>query len=433
MTALHRALFGVTDEVARGSARLRVSANNTVDRITSKQSTDEEADWAALEADLRGRYRLIAAQLGHGTAEDREAGETMNAANDYHFVTHWRVPCTVEEAAAVLSRAEDLPRWWPAVYLNVEELAPGDEAWVGREVTLYTKGWLPYTLRWQFRTTESRYPHGFALEATGDFVGRGEWTLEQAGSYVDLTYDWQIRADKPLLRRLSFLLKPVFAANHYWAMAKGEESLLLELQRRRAATEEARKLVPSPPGPTPTAEQLVPIIAPLLTVPLAYVLARRLRRVANRRGTAGLCPGCQREPGVFEVEVRPKNSQDQPAHVVFAAAAGVVRHAEDLVPVDRLDDDGRFVAIQNRANRGLFGFTRNKCHDPLRSPVKFHPSRGGGKGRRYPACYNTSRTSRGELFILWRRPSSRRFRRRARTSRAGTPTSSSRPSWPTTG
>ena len=69
---------------------------------------------------------------------------------------------------------------------------------------------------------------GFALEATGDFVGRGEWTLEQATLHVDLTYDWRIRADKPLLRRLSFLLKPVFAANHYWAMAKGEESLRLE-------------------------------------------------------------------------------------------------------------------------------------------------------------------------------------------------------------
>jgi len=233
---------------------------------------------------------LIAAHLGSGTEAAWNSGVPF-AANDYHFVTRWRVRGTVEEASAVLSRADDLPRWWPAVYLNVEVLVPGDEAGVGREVALYTKGWLPYTLRWQFRTTESRYPHGFALEANGDFVGRGEWTLEQDGPYVNLTYDWRIRVEKPLLRNLSALLKPIFAANHYWAMAKGEESLRLELQRRRAASEEERKLVPPPPGPTPTAEQLLPLVAPLVTVPVAYVLARRLRRVANRRGTPGLRPG----------------------------------------------------------------------------------------------------------------------------------------------
>lgn len=291
MTALHRALFGVSDEVAQESARLRVSANNTVDRITSKQSTDEDADWAAIETDLRGCYGLIASELGNGAESAGAAADEVTAANDYHFVTRWRVPGTVEEAAAVLSRADDLPRWWPAVYLNVEVLAPGDEAGVGREVALYTKGWLPYTLRWQFRTTESRYPYGFALEAIGDFVGRGEWTLGQDGPYVDLIYDWRIRAEKPLLRSLSPMLKPIFAANHFWAMAKGEESLRLELQRRRAATEEEKKSVPSPPGPTPTAEQLIPLVAPLLTVPVAYLLARRLRRVANRSGTPGLRPG----------------------------------------------------------------------------------------------------------------------------------------------
>ncbi|HEX5415295.1 MAG TPA: hypothetical protein VFZ25_06500 [Chloroflexota bacterium] len=291
MTGLHGALFGVSEDVARKSAGWRVSANNTVDRITSKQSTDVEGDWAALEADLRRCYGLIAARLAENAEGAGEADGASSGANDYHFVTHWRLLGTVEEAAEILSRADDLPRWWPAVYLGVEVLAPGDEAGVGREVALYTKGWLPYTLRWQFRTTESRYPHGFTLEANGDFVGRGVWTLEQDGPYVNLTYDWRIRAEKPLLRNLSFLLKPIFAANHYWAMAKGEESLRLEMQRRRATSDEARKRVPAPPGPTPTAAQLFPFVAPFLALPLAVFLARGLRRVGNRRGTPGLGAG----------------------------------------------------------------------------------------------------------------------------------------------
>src|SRR5690242_19495909 len=120
MTALHRALFGVGEDVARESARLRVSASNTVVRITSHQSTDVEGDWAALEADLRGCYGLIATQLGAVTEDDGGIDGNLAAANDYPFVTRWRVLGALEEAAAILSRADDLPRWWPAVYLNVE-------------------------------------------------------------------------------------------------------------------------------------------------------------------------------------------------------------------------------------------------------------------------------------------------------------------------
>jgi hypothetical protein len=175
------------------------------------------------------------------------------ASNDYHFITHWRVEAPIEEVAEILSNGVDLVRWWPSVYLNAEELEPGDAEGVGRVISLYTKGWLPYTLRWQFRVTESRFPHGFTLEAWGDFDGRGIWTLEQDGPWVDVTYDWKIRAEKPLLRYFSFIMKPIFGANHRWAMAQGEASLKLELARRHAATAEERAQVPAPPGPTSVA------------------------------------------------------------------------------------------------------------------------------------------------------------------------------------
>lgn len=170
-------------------------------------------------------------------------------ASDYQFTTHWRVESTVAEVAEILANAPDLARWWPAVYLAVRQLDPGDADGLGKQVDLFTKGWLPYTLRWRFRVTEVR-PDGFALQAEGDFVGHGNWTLEQDGPWVDVTYDWRIRADKPLLRYGSPLLKPVFAANHRWAMAKGEASLKLELARRHAATPEERARVPPSPGPT---------------------------------------------------------------------------------------------------------------------------------------------------------------------------------------
>lgn len=172
------------------------------------------------------------------------------ASHEYHIVTEWRVIGTIEEVADVLNQATDLARWWPSVYLDVQEIEPGDEKGIGKVGRLYTKGWLPYTLRWTFRVTESSYPYGFALDAQGDFVGRGVWTLEQRGEWVIVIYDWRISAEKPLLRTFSFLLKPIFAANHRWAMRMGERSLNLELMRRRAATPEERARIPLPPGPT---------------------------------------------------------------------------------------------------------------------------------------------------------------------------------------
>lgn len=170
---------------------------------------------------------------------------------EYHFVTTWIISGTAREVADVLGDPLGLARWWPSVYLNVREVEPGDpETRVGRVIDLYTKGWLPYTLRWRFTVTQSRGVDGFTLVAEGDFVGSGVWTLKQQGDTVDVEYDWRIRADKPLLRYGSFIFRPIVSANHHWAMARGEVSLKLELQRRRAQTDEERQAVPAPPGPT---------------------------------------------------------------------------------------------------------------------------------------------------------------------------------------
>ena len=201
------------------------------------------------------------------------------ASNDYHFITHWRVEGTLEEVSEIIGDAAGLTRWWPSVYLDVQVLEPGDERGLGKVVSLYTKGWLPYTLRWDFRVTDVRRD-GFALEAWGDLEGRGIWTFEQDGPWVNVTYDWKIRAEKPLLHYFSFLIKPIFSANHHWAMAKGEESLKLELARR-AATPEERALMPAPPQPTTTS--LVPLLIGIITIVAAmgsffYLVLRSLSR-----------------------------------------------------------------------------------------------------------------------------------------------------------
>src|SRR3989442_5419481 len=170
--------------------------------------------------------------------------------NAYHFVDRWRVEGDVKEVADILEDALALPRWWGSVYFDVTEIEPGEERGIGKLISLHAGGWLPYTLRLDFRTVESRYPHGFSMDATGDLEGKGIWTFEQDGPFVNVTYDWTIRANKPIIEKLSFLLKPIFRSNHNWTMKRGEESLKLELLRRRAQSEEESASIPPPPQPS---------------------------------------------------------------------------------------------------------------------------------------------------------------------------------------
>src|SRR5438552_16214398 len=171
------------------------------------------------------------------------------ADNAYHFVDRWRVEGDVKEVADILEDALALPRWWGSVYFGVREIEPRREHGIGKLISLRAGGWLPYTLRINFRTVESRYPHGFSMDATGDLEGKGIWTFEPDGPFVNVTYDWTIRANKPIIEKLSFLLKPIFRSNHNWTMRRGEESLKLELLRRRAKSSEERARI-SPPRPS---------------------------------------------------------------------------------------------------------------------------------------------------------------------------------------
>jgi hypothetical protein len=201
--------------------------------------------------------------------------------NQYEFLTRWRIEGTCGEVADALSDPLELPRWWPSVYLQVEELRPADAAGLGRRVRLHTKGWLPYTITWESEVVESRYPYGFTLVASGDFEGRGVWTFAQDRDFVEVTYDWRLSAEKPLLRNLSFALKPLFEANHRWAMAQGEQSLRLELARRRAISDAARASIPAPPGPVTYAGAALAAGAVAVGAGLAYLILRSRRHRAK--------------------------------------------------------------------------------------------------------------------------------------------------------
>jgi hypothetical protein len=161
-------------------------------------------------------------------------------ANEYQFLTEWRVAAPRPLIYDILRAGKEYPRWWPDVYLNAELTPSGRADGLGDRVALHTKGWLPYTLRWTAISESFDEPRRIEIRAEGDFVGRGIWQLEEDGAETYITFDWRLRADKPLLRWLSPVLKPLFKWNHRWAMATGLKRLQQETQRRLAEAAQAK-------------------------------------------------------------------------------------------------------------------------------------------------------------------------------------------------
>lgn len=152
---------------------------------------------------------------------------------DYHFTTRWSVRADTHEVFEVLRDPLDLPRWWPDVYISARELKPGDSHGLGQQVAFHSRGALPYTLRWTMTASGGEVPHRIELQARGDFVGTGVWTLWCNGDTTQLQFVWHVEARKPLLRFLSPWLRSIFAWNHAWAMQTGEARLRQEVARRR--------------------------------------------------------------------------------------------------------------------------------------------------------------------------------------------------------
>jgi len=151
----------------------------------------------------------------------------------YHFITEWKLNATVQEAYTIIKDSSSLAQWWPSVYLEVTTLSPGMANGVGKQVALWTKGYLPYTLRWNFEVVQLIPCKKIVIEATGDLKGCGVWTFQSTGQGCTILYDWNTSFDKAYLSWFSFILRPVFGFNHRWAMDRGIDSLQLEVLRRR--------------------------------------------------------------------------------------------------------------------------------------------------------------------------------------------------------
>lgn len=153
--------------------------------------------------------------------------------NEYRFVDRWFVHAPLDDTYEVVGDTVGYPSWWDDVFVRVE----GDDGppRPGRHVDIVSRGFLPYRLRWAAEVVEAEAPHRFDFTMTGDFVGSGSWTFEPSDGGTNAIFEFRPRVEKPGVKQLSPILKPIFRWNHGWAMTRGERGVNALFDRRRAA------------------------------------------------------------------------------------------------------------------------------------------------------------------------------------------------------
>lgn len=147
---------------------------------------------------------------------------TARPMRPYLFVDEWDVAAPPEVVFDAIADSRTYPEWWRPVYLDVE--ADGSAA-VGTVASHHFKGRLPYHLRTRSLIVEIDPPRRVVAEIDGDLRGRGTWTLTPTPQGTRVRFDWQVHADRALLRVLTPVLRPMFRWNHNWAIARAKEGL----------------------------------------------------------------------------------------------------------------------------------------------------------------------------------------------------------------
>ena len=150
--------------------------------------------------------------------------------NEYHFTDTWDIPAPCEAVWDLLARPVDYPRWWDCFRKCVA--LDGDEPRLGARAQITARGWLPYTLRYTVKTTALERPRLIQFDVTGDFfVEGGKWVLTPSKSGgTQATLEWNPRVEKPVVKQLSPLFKPLFQSNHRYMMGRGQRQIAAYLK-----------------------------------------------------------------------------------------------------------------------------------------------------------------------------------------------------------
>ncbi len=154
------------------------------------------------------------------------------ATNEYIFIDKFIAPCDAATAYGYIAAIEEYPRWWGNIYRKIEKLNDIPDHQPGVQYAVTVAGFLPYTLTIKNEITYIDKPHVIRFTAFGDLEGRGAWYFNPVEGGTEVVFDWRVVANKKVIRWFSFLLKPLFRANHHYCVTEAEKGMRIGLTQQ---------------------------------------------------------------------------------------------------------------------------------------------------------------------------------------------------------
>lgn len=145
------------------------------------------------------------------------------------LTSRWRLDTSPEAVWQLLTDIEAWPAWWRYVR-RVRRIERSATSPVGDVAELVWGSALLYGIRLRVTTLAAERPTRLEGQSQGDLNGFGIWLLDAAtDAGVDVTYRWEVVLERPWMRALSFLLRPVFEWNHFVIMRAGAAGMARRL------------------------------------------------------------------------------------------------------------------------------------------------------------------------------------------------------------
>lgn len=147
----------------------------------------------------------------------------------------WDIDVNISELDFVIDEPRLITNWWAAVFLKVEILGGSYYSDEGLKVRLWTKGLMPHSFKFLARVFHDKTKNQVMVKTDGDFNGIGTISISPIGrNQSQIHINWRTCVNNHYLYPLMMLVKPIFIANHKWAMRRGEQGIKQELLHRKS-------------------------------------------------------------------------------------------------------------------------------------------------------------------------------------------------------
>lgn len=153
---------------------------------------------------------------------------------EYRFVDHWAIRAPIEEVYNHVADPRTYAQWWPS-YDGVRVLKEVPYPYVDGRVELLVKSPFGYHLRLEVDTAEADPPRYLKTVSYGQLEGTGVWEFSQERDTTRAIWTWIVRSNHPVLNKLEWIAKPLFALSHVLVSRRGRRGLKRLLEARPAA------------------------------------------------------------------------------------------------------------------------------------------------------------------------------------------------------